>query len=78
MGIRHCRDLRKMGDAKDLPALSDQLQLLPDLSCRDPGNPGVDFIEDQCGRILLVGKYGLDGKHDTGQFSSGGHAAERL
>src|SRR5699024_883358 len=36
MAVRRCRDLGQVGNTDDLTALSDQPQLLPDLSCSDP------------------------------------------
>ncbi len=70
-------DLRQVGDADDLVAAGDFLQLDADNAASSTADVGVDFVEDKDGNGVVFGEYGFDGEHDTCDFTTGGDLRER-
>ena len=63
--IRHCRDLRKVGNAEYLVLFSDIGQTLRYLLGSPSTDTGIDLIEDQRWNIVRVRKDRLDRQHNS-------------
>ena len=70
MGVGHSGNLREVGDTDNLMAAPKGVHLL----CHHLGSPSADacvnFIKNQRLNLILLCQYGLDGKHNTAQFSA--------
>ena len=65
MRIRHCRDLRKVGNTEYLMLFSDIGQALRYLLGSPSTDTGIDLIEDQSWNIVRVRKDRLDRQHNS-------------
>jgi hypothetical protein len=70
-------DLRKVRDAEDLVGGAEGGELAADLRADFSAHVGIDFIEDQHGRLVDRREDRLQREHHAGGFAAGGDLVER-
>ena len=63
-------DLRQVGNAEHLIFGSKTLEPAPDHVRRVSTDPGIDLVENESGISALLCRDGLDGEHQSRQFSA--------
>ena len=65
-------DLGEVGDADDLAAGAESVQLLADEGGGGAADVGVDLVEDDGGGVIFFGEGGLDGEEEAGELAAAG------
>ncbi len=70
-------DLRQVGNAEDLPLLSDLAHFLRDGIGRFSTHIGIHLVEHQDRNPVFRSEHSFESEHDASQFTGGGDRAER-